>query len=178
MIRNLNKILIIHPGGIGDLVMFTSTLQVLKNNFPDSMIDIFVSNTTNAAGILQGSEIINKIFTFDFQKSNFFDKIGFIYKLRKEKYDLIIVASGVNPLKGSLFAFLIGAKIRVGEYRKFKFTFYTHQVKIDGNRHKIETNLNLFKALKIKIGNSMSPLIFPIGDNDKKFAEEFIQKII
>lgn len=176
MIYNFDKILIIHPGGIGDLVVLTPSLKILKENFPNAKIDIFVSYTTNAAGILQGPDIINRIFSFNFQKNIFFNKIKFIHKLRKEKYDLVIVASGVNPFKGSLFAFLIGAKTRVGEYRKSKLRFYTHQVKLNEDKHKIETNLNLLKALDIKIGNSVLPLIFTIDNNDKKFANEFIKK--
>jgi len=173
-----HKILIINPGGVGDLIMFSPALQILKNNFPDSIsiIDIFVSYTTGRTGIFQDSLFVNKIFFFDFQKNNFLSKIKLIHKFRKEKYDLVFVASGVNPLMGSLFAFLTGAKTRAGEYRKAKLTFYTNQVKLDVDKHKIETNLNLLKALDIKI-ESPAPLpFFEMGADDKKFAEEFIQK--
>src|SRR3989338_3056405 len=171
-----HKILVINPGGIGDLIMFSPALQILKNNFPDSIIDIFVSYTTGRTGIFQDSLFVNKIFFFDFQKNNFLSKIKLIHKFRKEKYDFVFVASGVNPLMGSLFAFLTGAKTRAGEYRKAKLTFYTNQVKLDVDKHKIETNLNLLKALDIKI-ESPAPLpFFEMGADDKKFAEEFIQK--
>jgi len=170
------KILIIHAGGIGDIIMFTPALKILKNNFPNSAVDIFIGYTPIAAEVLRGSEIINRILDFNFPKSNFFNKIRFIYKLRKEKYDLIIVASGVNPYKGSLLAFLIGGKNRVGEYKKSKCLFYTHQVKLNGNSHKIEANLNLLKSLGIKTGGRTPSLFFTIGNDDEKFAEEFIKK--
>jgi len=173
------KILIVNTGGIGDLIMFTPTLKILKDNFPYSTIDIF-SYATGATGVLQNSEVINKVFFFSFQKSNFFEKAVFIYKLRKERYDLVIVASGAGPFKASLFALLTGAKNRAGEYRKFKWTFYNHQVKLDGNQHKIEANLNLLKSLDIKIDikieNSALSATFAIKDDDNKFAAEFIKK--
>src|SRR3989338_8095223 len=153
--------------------MFSPALQLLKNNFPDSIsiIDIFVSYTTGRTGIFQDSLFVNKIFFFDFQKNNFLSKIKLIHKFRKEKYDLVFVASGVNPLMGSLFAFLTGAKTRAGEYRKAKLTFYTNQVKLDVDKHKIETNLNLLKDLDIKI-ESPAPLpFFEMGADDKKFLD-------
>lgn len=175
--KNIFKnILIIHAGGIGDLIMFTPVLSILRDNFPGSKIDILVGHTPIAAEILQGSKIVDRILTFDFSKSGFFQKVKFICGLRKEKYDLAIVASGTNPIKGSLFAFLVGAKKRAGEYRKFKWTLYNHQVKLDGNRHKIKTNLNLLKSLDIKTGDFVPPLLVAMGGNDKKFAEEFISK--
>ena len=171
------KILIINTGGIGDLIMFTPALQALKNNFSSSTIDIFVSYTTGATGVLGGHKVINRILFFDFQKSNFFNKIEFIYKLRKEKYDLAIVASGLNPFKSNLFAFLIGAKNRACEYGKFKWTFYNHQVKLNGNQHKIDANLNLLKSLGINIENSTPPPVtFDTANGDKKFASQFIEK--
>ena len=169
------KILIIHPGGIGDLIMFTPALQVLKNNFPDSAIDVFAGFTPVAAEVLRGSEIINKIFDFNFPKSSFFDKINFILKLREEKYDLTIVAAGANPLKASIFSFLINGRKSVGEYRKFKLPFYTHQVKLDGNQHKIRANLKLLKVLGIT-AEDVPPPFFALKNSDKQFAEEFILK--
>lgn len=180
-----NKILIINPGGIGDLVMFTPALKILKNNFPKASIDMFLSYTAGRTGIFQGSEIVNKIFLFDFSRHsgiplsgtifNFFTKIKLILNLRKEKYDLVFVASGVSPLKGSLLAFLISGKNNTGEYRKFKLPFYSHQIKLDGDLHKIEANLKILKSLGIKIENFPSPF-FETSESDKKFAEEFISK--
>ncbi|MEK7540626.1 MAG: glycosyltransferase family 9 protein [Patescibacteria group bacterium] len=170
-----HKILIINPGGIGDLIMFSPALQILKNNFPDSVIDIFVSHTTGKTGIFQDSLIINKIFFFNFQKNKFLDKIKLILKLKKERYDLVFIASGVNHIKGSLFAFLISGKNSVGEYRKFKLPFYSHQIKLDGDLHKIEANLKILKSLGIKIENPPPPF-FERSESDKQFAEEFILK--
>lgn len=170
------KILIIHPGGIGDVIMFTPAAKLLKNNFPDAKIDIFTGFTPSAGDVFEEGGIINKIFKFNFAKASFFDKIKFILDLRKEKYDLAIVAAGANPLMGSLFAYFTGAKIRLGEYKKSKFNFYNRQAKMDGNKHKINANLDLLKVLGIKTENSQPFPFFEISNNEKKFAQYFVEK--
>ena len=170
----IHKILIIHTWGLGDLIMFTPCLKVLRENFPQARIDIFAAS---AKGVFDENSIVNTIFDFEWKKRRLFDKITFIYKLRKEKYDLAIVTTGTSTLKGGVFCFLIGSKIKVGEYRMTKSPFYTNQVKLEGDKHKIETNLNLLKTLGIKIdGNTKRQQFFQFGEIDKKFAEDFIKQ--
>ena len=173
---NIHKILIINPGGIGDLIMFTPALQILKNNFPEAKIDVFTIFTPASGQIFRGGGIVKRIFYFDWNKNNLFEKVKFIYKLRKEKYDLAIIPTDVNPFLGSLFTFLIGAKFRLGEYRIFKTFFYTHQAKADINVHKVYSDLNLLRALGLKIEKIPGP-IFELGKEDKQFAEEIILQI-
>lgn len=176
MSGSFRKILIINPGGIGDMVMFTPALKVLKNNFPASAIDVFAGFTPAAAEVLKESDIVRNVFNFNFQKSSFFDKVRFICKLRKEKYDLAVVASGVNPFKGSLFALLTGAKNRVGDYERYKW-FYTHSTRLDGKKHKTVANLHLLESLKpFGVTVNFEEPFFRIRDEDKQFAEKFILK--
>lgn len=173
---SIHKILIINPGGIGDLIMFTPALQILRDNFPEAKIDVFVVFTPASGQIFREGGITNRIFDFDWNKNNFFKKIKFIYKLRKEKYDLAIIPTDVNPFLGSLFTFLIGAKFRLGEYRRFKTLFYTHQVKADINLHKVYSDLNLLRILGLKI-EEIPSLIFELSQEDKLFAEKIISQI-
>lgn len=158
MSERFNKILIINPGGIGDLVMFSPVLQILKNNFPNSLIDVFLSPSTTRTGIFQGSKIVRKVF--------YSNKINDIWRLRKEKYDLVFIASGVSPLKGILLAIMIGGKKIASDYGKFK---------LNGNLHKIKANLNILESLGIKT-EKVPLMIFETSEDDKKFAEDFILK--
>jgi len=175
MNNKFQKILIVHTWGIGDLIMLTPALKVLRENFPEAIIDIFIGEPVTAE-VLEENQIINEILKFNWQENNLFNKLKFIYKLRKRKYDLAIVSTGVAPYRGSLFTFLIGAKKRVGEYRKNKTPFYTYQVKADGNIHKIQSNLNLLRILGLKIKKIPEPF-FELRKEDKEFARNFIKKI-
>jgi len=162
MKNNFDKILIIHPGGIGDLIMFTPVIKILKNNFPSAKIDIFAGYTPESAGVFEEGDIINKFFAVDFRKNSLFDKLKFIYKLRKEKYDLCLLPADTNFLKAGIVNFLIGAKKGIG----------------GGNhkdKHKIEANIDLLKILNLKIDYPL-PTPFLNFDKERKFAEEFIEK--
>lgn len=169
------KILIVHTWGIGDLVMLFPALEALKKSFPRAKIDIFVGREI-ASGILKGKFFCDKILKFDRKKSSFFEKLKFINELRKEKYDLAVVPTGINPFLGSLFIFLTGAKIRVGEYRRFKSPFYTHQIKADRNCHKIKSNLNLLKIFGIEPEDPKTLFSEP-EEMAEEFARNFIKRI-
>lgn len=162
MKNNFNKILIIHPGGIGDLIMFTPVIKILKNNFPDAKIDIFAGYTPESAGVFEEGDVINKFFANDFRKNSLFDKLRFIYKLRKEKYDLSLLPADVNSLKAVIINFLIGAKKRIGGGN-------------NEDKHKIEASVDLLKKLNLKIDYPL-PAPFLNFNKEKKFAEEFIEK--
>ena len=152
MTKNLSKILIIHPGGIGDLVMFIPALKILRENFPQAKIDLFIAISLSAGNIFQGHDLVNKIFKFSLAENNLFNKIKFIYKLRKEKYDLSIMPSDVNPFKGGILSFLIGAKLRVGDkLRAGEALLYTHKCALDKQKHAIDNNIDLLKTINLKI---------------------------
>ncbi len=169
------KILIIHPGGIGDLVMFTPAIKILKDSLPDSKIDIFPAYTPEAGDIFKEGDIINRVFRFNLSKSNLLGKIRFFHKLRREKYDISILPTDVGYLKGGILSFIIGAKIRIGESRKSKGRLlYTHVSLFDENKHLRETNIALLKLLGLKIDSL--PLPFLKFDEEKEFADSFLAK--
>jgi len=172
---NIEKILIIHTYGIGDLVMLTPALKLLREKFPQAIIDIFVGEPIVGEVLLE-NKTVNEVLRFNPKKHNFLDKLKFIYKLRKRRYDLSVVSTGINPLKGGIFSILVGAKQRLGEYTKSKIPFYTMQIKADGASHKVYTNLNLLGALGIKT-EKFPETFFEVNPEDKEFAQNFIRQI-
>ena len=172
----IHKILIINPGGIGDLIMLTPAIQVLRDNFKKAQIDVFTGFTPVSGQVFREGGVVNKIFDFDWNKNSFLEKIKFIYKLRKEKYDLSVIPSGANPSRWGIFSYLIGAKFRLGEYKRLKILFYTHQVKTDSDLHKVYSNLNLLRISGLKIEKIPGPL-FELSQEDKEFASNFVEQI-
>ena len=171
----IKKILIVHTWGIGDLIMLTPSIKILRENFPKAQIDIFVGQSV-VGEVLKENHIVNEILTFNRTKSKLIDILKFVLRLRKKKYDLAFVSTGINPKLGSLFTFLVGAKTRVGEYRESKTFLYTHQVKADGNLHKVYSNLNLLRAIDLNIEKIPLPF-FEFSETDKEFAKSFVKQI-
>lgn len=179
---NFKKILIIHPAGIGDLVAFSPVLKILKNNFPEAAIDVFVVYTPESKNILQEGKTVNRIFEFNWPKNNFLNKLKFFYQLRKEKYDLSITPTDLHPLKGKFFSILVGAKVRVGEERKEKKIknkkglFYTHSSLLCENKKKTENDIDLLRAIGLKIDYPLPDPFVEIGFKDQEFANDFLIK--
>jgi len=170
----INKILIIHSGGIGDLITFTPVLRVLKQYFPWATIDVFTFFTPEAGEVLKRKELVKNIFKFKWSQKNWLKKIKIILQLRKRKYDLSIVPTDVNPLRGGIFSFLIGAKIRAGEIRKpEKKFFYTNTSLLNKNKKRAESNVDILKAIGLKVKHSLPEPFLDVGLEDKKFADNF-----
>ena len=158
---DFKHILIIHPGGIGDLIMFVPALKILRENFPQAKIDLFIPFSLPDGDILKQNNLINRILKFSLNKNNFIRKAKFIYGLRKEKYDLSIMPSAINPFKGGILSFLIGAKTRVGERKQGKINAgYTHTCFLDKQKHAIDSNIDLLKTLGLKINYASTLLEF------------------
>jgi len=163
--RDLNgysRILIFQPGGIGDMVMFIPSLKILRANFPEAKINIWVAITLSAGDLLEGSGLADKIFRFSLAEHGYWEKLKFIYKLRKKKYDLSVIPTGVNPRKAWILSLLLGARTRLREKA------------LDKTKHTVESNAEILKQIKVKV----SPLPWPHLDfaEEKNAVEEFLQK--
>ena len=97
--KNINKILISNIGHLGDVVIATAVLPILKKNYPDIFIGFLCSS--DCKDLLQDHLYIDKIHTFDHFKLNrknclIFQKIKTHFKtyykaqkdLLSENYDL------------------------------------------------------------------------------------------
>jgi heptosyltransferase-2 len=169
----MKKLLVVHTWGIGDMVMFTPALQLLAYNLPNATIDLLVGQFASAE-VVRGSNLFRNIIPMQRGVKLISQIIG----LRKEHYDCCIVTSGVNPLKGGVFAWLLGIPIRIGDNEVKKSPFYTHQVRLDPNLHRSEHNINLIKKLISVTGlsfNSQRYLPrFWISNQAEREAERFL----
>ena len=94
----MNKILVIHSWGIGDMLMATPMLRSLK--LSGYSIDLAILSPANKI-ILKDNNFIDNIFLVE-------SKFTFFKFFRK--YDYLVATAGTNPKKIKLLNFLIGAK--------------------------------------------------------------------
>ena len=176
MIKSFKKILIIHSWGIGDLVMFTPSLRILRDNFSDSQIDLLILGRKSVAQILLERQTVNRILHFYWNDKSFFEKLKLILRLRKEHYDLSIMTSRVNPAKGGILGFLLGAKTRAGLVDSKKKSFsYNISALWNPNQSVIDSNLALMPGLGLKADKR--PEVFSeISSGSFKFVDEYLQK--
>ncbi len=103
----IRNILVFALSNIGDAVLNTPVISVLKEQFPDSYLCLLIS--PKAAPIFAGSKLIDEIAIYD-KHTSWLQKLSLVRKLRKKKFDLIV------DLRNSAIPFFVGAKYRTSYF--------------------------------------------------------------
>jgi len=147
------KILIVCLPGIGDALMATTMIRLLKQKNPDAQIDVACMFGA-VEYIFKNNPDINSIYRLPLYKENKLKGLRQIFNLRKNKYDISIVAFPAFRREYHLVHRLIGAKKRIahkfqkGFWSELHF-FNTNLVDVDEGQHNVINNLNLLKTLGI-----------------------------
>lgn len=171
------KILVIALSGIGDALMFTPALRLLRKSLPEAEIDALVMYR-GAQEIYSSNPNLNKVIHFNFLEEGAFKSLKFLLHLRK-KYDASINVYPSNRKEYNLISFLIGAKKRGGVVylRKNKSNLgFLNNVRVLENDdvHNVQANIKLCEALIGKKFNEEPPLEFSIPENENIFANKYL----
>ncbi len=110
---NINKILVINFGGIGDEIFFLPSLISLKKEFPQAEITLALEPRSKSVKDL--TDVINDLILADVKgKSKYLELLKLIFKARAGHFDMVI-SSGGNKLI-SILLWLTGIKKRYGYY--------------------------------------------------------------
>ncbi|MFN3330367.1 MAG: glycosyltransferase family 9 protein, partial [Pyrinomonadaceae bacterium] len=116
----VQKILIVKLRSIGDTVLATPSLIVLRRFLPDAKIDILLED--RIAPILQGFEFVNEVITVN--GNSLASKLRVALKIRRVGYDVAFNLHGGTT--ATFFVAASGAKHRVG-YKELQYSFiYNH----------------------------------------------------
>ncbi len=173
------KILVIALSGIGDALMFTPSLKLLKKNLPGAEIDALVMYH-GAKEIYDSNPNLSQVIYFNFVEEGAIKSIKFLLQLRK-KYDATINVYPSNRKEYNIISFVIGARKRAGVVylRKDESNFgFLNNVRVleNDNVHNVQTNIKLSEAL---IGQKFSeelPLDFPISEQEDKSSENYLNE--
>ncbi len=173
-----NKILVICASGIGNTILFTPTLRILRKNFPKSEIVMLVTKSVFAEPVKE-SDLIDEIVVLGTVK-NFMKALSISIKLRLRGFDFSICAFPSNRWHINVFAFVVGAKRRITHrYRvgKFRMLSFLQNEKIDAIEgiHDVHQNLNLLDPFEIKFEEEEVKEFFYVEKEDMEFADDFIQ---
>ena len=167
----MKKILIIHTFGLGDFILFTPFIKVIRKHFQSYQIDIF-SFERHA---IEPIRYCNDIKNFYIADSSYLKSLKIAFHLRNRKYQYSLVTTGSSPLKLSLFSKIINADTIIGEYTKLKIPFYKYQSKRNFHKHFLHNNLKIVKLLikKSKLINNLKPTFF-LKEKIKKLKNNLI----
>jgi heptosyltransferase-2 len=173
------KILILALSGIGDALMFTPALKLLRKELPAAQIDALVMfNGTKE--IYQTNPNINNVIHFDFIKEGVLNSLNFVLGLRK-KYDATINVYPSNRKEYNFISFLIGAKKRAAvEYlrmNKHNLGLLNNVTVLESDtRHNVQTNKMLVEKLLNKKFDEEPAMEINFSETDLRFASDYLKK--
>ncbi len=193
------KILIISLSGMGDVLLFTPALHLLRQQAPRSHISVLVKYKASAQ-VLTGNPDVDQVEVFDPKSNNILENIRFYYNQRKIRYDMSISTFPALTALNNLSTWVIGAGKRwtynPGHFFALAF-LQNHTIPYYHGRHRIYYNLELVKtaiknlhereedsdsslypaendlSFKPEIENNIR-LLYYISEEEKCFARRFL----
>ncbi|MBI4358817.1 MAG: glycosyltransferase family 9 protein [Candidatus Omnitrophica bacterium] len=99
----IRKILVISLSNIGDVILTTPVVSVLRDHFSSSELIVMVG--PKGAPVFENSLTVNEVLVFD-KSVSWFAKLMLVWELRKRKFDLVI------DLRNTAIPVMIGPKYR------------------------------------------------------------------
>jgi heptosyltransferase-1 len=180
----IEKILVVKPSSLGDVVHSLPFLNAIKTCFPAASIHWVIAK--GLEGIFEGHPMIDKLWIIN---KDDWKKIGnlkvtanelkeLFKNLKKEKYDVVFDLQGL--LRSGIITSATGARARVGfkEAREGSRFFYTHKVEGGKNIHAVDRYLKMAQFVGCDISDIIFPLQVPTGTSsciaglppDQKYA--------
>ena len=147
--QEYKKILIVRLDRIGDVLLSTPVIKALRDAYPDSYLSFMVR--PYAREIVEGNPGLNSVIIYykEGREKGFFGNLKFIWRLRKERFDLALI---LHPTARShLVTALAGIPERVGYDKKkgFLLTKRIPHTKQFGLKHEIEYTLDILKYIGV-----------------------------
>ncbi len=164
MLKGNEKILIVKPSSLGDIVHSLAFLHVIKENFPSIQVHWVVAK--GFEDLLIEHPLVEKVIIVDKDKWKRIKNLSHTVKefsslktlLKKEKYDITIDLQGL--LRSGLITWFSNSPIKVGfrEGREFSPFFYNTVVSASIEQHAVLRYLEIARALGCKINSVKFPL--------------------
>ena len=117
--ESFKRILVTRTDRIGDVLLSTAVIKVLRKKFPKSYIAVMVR--PYARDIVLGNPYLDELILYDKYgaQRSLLSSIKFAAGLRKKRFDLVLILHPTN--RQHIISFLAGIKKRVGFNRKMGF---------------------------------------------------------
>ncbi len=146
------SILLLPMCGIGDAVCYLPVLDLLRSRFPEAAITTIVA-TGGAASILSqtasGAEIL--VFNRGAGQRGWRSVFRLLWSIRRRRYDVVISGAHPDSTRVPLFAWLSGARMRIGAGSERLAFLYNRRVRVAASAHYFERYRTLLTPLGIDV---------------------------
>ena len=159
------RIIVFCLPGIGDAILFTPALSLLRCALPAAHITA-VTMFRGTNDILTTNPDLDEVRHFDFFKAPRLQVLHYVWALRRERFDLSIMTFPSNRLEYNLVNWLVGRRWSAAHryrHQSWRNLWFLNNivVKETGILHNVEENLQLTRAICERVGASR-----PAGSDD------------
>lgn len=179
--KNPKNILVVSLSGIGNFIMQSPVFSVLKKQFPEAHITVWVAPRGTKI-LAKNHPAIDAVIEEPIQGS-LFQHLARIQRLRRYRFDTGIVLSPGQQIKSAFYLWGAGIRHRIGHQYPFlnndKSSFLlTNSLPEKENLHDIEQNLELLSLLNIPADKrSVSHYEVSIPSTYEQKAQALLEKI-
>lgn len=168
---------------IGDVVLTTGAIALLKKHFPETRITMMVRPF--ARRLVENNPVIDEVLIYDYKskEKSLAGTITMIQEIRKRKFDASI--SFDRKLRPALLTWLAGIPVRVGPSKVFDNKpssatwLFNKVIKIDYNLHnnlQADTYQNIIRGFTGQ-GGSTKPVLARITPENEQRAAELLNQL-
>ncbi|WP_321532007.1 glycosyltransferase family 9 protein [uncultured Desulfuromonas sp.] len=166
LLRDVQRILIIRPGGIGDAVLLVPTILALKKAWPQADIDVLAEKRN--VGVFALCPHLAQVYVYD----SFCDWPKFCFK----KYDLIVDTEQWHYLS-ALIARLIRAHWRCGFATNSRKRLFSHVVCYSHRDYEAHSFFHLLDVLNVPHPASPEIPYLEVSPEDRHVVDEFLTQV-
>lgn len=180
--ERVGRILVFAYHGLGNFIMFTPALRLLRERYPTARIDLQVGNKTGCEEVLAGSDLFDNIYNLPYD-AGLRAWSSRAAQIRDTKYDLIINEFHSHSWPLALLIGASGAPYRLGHvtspgwshrFSRYSFAFNLPVAMREGE-HEIDRYLDLVAAVGTRrIVSSEATTFIHLTDDDRAFARAFL----
>lgn len=172
--QEYKRILLVRTDRLGDVILTTPAIKVLRNSFPDAYLAMMVRPYTEL--VVKGNPYLNEVIVYDKygRHRSMIASIGFAMELRRKNFDLCIVFHPTN--RTHIITYLAGIPRRIGYDENFSFllTDRIKNTKPEGRKHELDYNLDMLKLLGIEAKERQ--LYLPVDNEATKFIDQLLKE--
>lgn len=175
---DFKKILLIRPRFLGDVILATGLVKAIHQSHPQAEVWYLVEDAYEQ--VLEHHLGITGVLPFETKRKNDpFYYLGFLKKLRDQKFDIVLDLFG-NPRTAQI-AFFSGASKRVGFERRGRSWAYNIIAKpsseplASGRRRVTEAYLDQIRAAGLGDGRDYSTSLF-VTEDEKAYVQKLLER--
>jgi heptosyltransferase-2 len=177
--ENVKKILVLCLPGIGDTLLFTPALRLLRQHFPGARIWALVM-FAGSQQVIEKNPHVDRVILWEFLKEGVLRSWKFLWDLRRQHFDISIMAYPANRIEYSIVHFLIGARKRYGHRYHHRNAssmnfLHGHTILEDDERHNVEENLALLRLLGVKAEAPVALELY-LSKQDQAWARRWLRE--